>query len=82
MTWEQTARCPLCGVEHDSITGMNFAGKPKDGDVTVCIDCAEPLWLDKTAEGGLRAPTPAERAELLGVDLVAFIRKQLSEVER
>jgi predicted amidophosphoribosyltransferase len=65
--------CPCCGAKLDAATGGRLA--PRPGDVTICAYCAAPLVF---TEGGLRAPTDAERERMLVdqtvVDYIAALR--------
>jgi hypothetical protein len=54
--------CPYCGYSIDSAADVQASAmRPRPGDFSVCFGCAGVLVFD--AEGGLRLPTEAERAE-------------------
>jgi len=61
-------RCPVCGHLLDRTAGG--AERPKEGDVTVCVSCAEPLQfgagllLVRAEPKGLDEITRAEIAYL------------------
>lgn len=62
-----TTTCPFCGYRHDSVSVMNekkFA-MPKDGDVTICIECGHLSIFDLDNDGGLRKPTRKELGKLV-----------------
>lgn len=50
--------CPVCGKILDGASTMSSGGRPKGGDISVCIYCARVLVFTDTLE--LRKPTPAE----------------------
>jgi hypothetical protein len=55
--------CPYCGYHFDAVgTAEGGPGAPVEGDVTVCLNCAEVLTFE--AADGLRKLTPEEQAAL------------------
>jgi hypothetical protein len=57
-------RCLNCGHEVDTADSLSTPNAPpSEGDVCVCIKCAEPMIF--TADLSFRWPTPEERAEIL-----------------
>jgi hypothetical protein len=63
--FEEKTPCPSCGYGFDVSSAIDGSGvAPTEGDVTICIQCAEIAVF--TEEGrGLRVPTVTERAEAL-----------------
>jgi phage FluMu protein Com len=55
-------RCPYCQTVLTAASSFIDTVAPSEGDITVCINCAEPLIF--TADGGIRPPTEAELAEI------------------
>lgn len=60
------ANCPHCRTWLDGVTPMHRKGKgrskPKRGDITICIYCAE--WCEFTAGGRLVIPSDEKLAEI------------------
>jgi hypothetical protein len=58
-------RCLNCGHEVDAADSLATpnASRPSEGDVCVCIKCAEAMIFN--ADLSFRWPTPEERAEIL-----------------
>lgn len=64
--------CPICFHELDSATDIVGNDKPKPGDLSVCLYCAELLVFDDALRhvsldenGGLESLEPEERRLLL-----------------
>jgi len=73
-------RCPSCATPLDGATSVGHGHRPNAGDVTVCIYCGAILIF--TARGGLRPPTPDERAELAADPTVQRAVKAVAVVHR
>lgn len=73
--------CPHCGTLMDSSTTSQFqAYMPKDGDLSLCVQCLEPATFVVGPLGvALRKSTPDELAEF-EVDH-AHVRRALAEVK-
>jgi hypothetical protein len=53
--------CPSCGHEHEFCSPVTGDRLPKDGDVSVCIDClAVNIFCNSQGTLSLRKPTPEE----------------------
>ena len=76
MDYPTDVTCPKCGYHFDIATPVGHNAPPKDGDVSVCINCAEVM----TFEGGkLRPLTDTERAELDANPIAsAYVNKLVS----
>jgi hypothetical protein len=78
--WRTTTRlppsaCPGCGRVHDAATGtVNRA--PRDGSISVCIACGAVAIFEA---GRLRAPTPAEAAEVANDPRVLMMQRGVRE---
>jgi len=45
-TRTEPSRCPYCGQVMDTHSSVGEDIRPKPGDITICINCAEILQLD------------------------------------
>ena len=61
-------RCPGCLYGCDSASGVTTSAEPADGDVSVCLNCGAVSLFDRSADTGLRSPTPAELVDLMADD--------------
>jgi hypothetical protein len=58
--------CPHCGKLNDRQTMLGGNGAPKDGDASICVQCAQWSVFELTAFGMIqRMPTPTEAASLM-----------------
>jgi hypothetical protein len=65
--------CPYCGKKMDRSTEtLRTGGKPKAGDVTVCIYCVKVCVFTK--ELGLRKPTFEERLQFTKDPLITNLQ--------
>ena len=46
MTELPASECVYCGARHDAASAVGDVGRPKPGDVTVCIKCGGLLAFD------------------------------------
>ena len=54
--------CPYCGAVHDAVSAVGEEPcTPEQGDVAICIECAEPSVFDG---GRRRKPTEDELEEM------------------
>lgn len=64
MTHAWQATCPFCGATHNMASNATRTEEgpiqPRNGDLTLCINCGEWAFFDQNAKGGLRKPTDAE----------------------
>ncbi len=58
--------CTACGYRFEAATGFRHQRVPKDGDVSICIECANVDIFQIAADGtiSLRKPTPDEQVTL------------------
>jgi hypothetical protein len=61
---QHPTQCPTCGRVNPLATDMREDSAPNEGDVSVCWGCGTPAIFDRRSEGGLRAPTKQEQAEI------------------
>lgn len=71
MNWNLS--CPHCGAVHECHSDpLNKDAVPKDGDISVCIDCGEFSIFD-LRERCLRLPTDEEMHDLdTNIDVALF----------
>jgi hypothetical protein len=62
--YERTTTCPYCGKVNTGLGNLHDEGRPKDGNVALCIDCGQWAVIEGAAPGGLRKPTTEEQHEL------------------
>lgn len=84
------AACWRCGYTFDLHTHMDSTGGPEtleavrgtpvEGDVSICVECGA-LGVF-TAGGGLRRPSEAEQAELIGDAQVVQVSRFLEGTRR
>jgi hypothetical protein len=76
------ALCPECGEQVDDATGiMGAKGRPKPGDLALCIRCSTPaFYVDNGETLGLRQPTDAEKVELSEDEEVQRARTMIQRV--
>lgn len=55
-------RCPKCGHLCNAATSIGHENSPKEGAITVCIECATVLIFDERLT--MRTPTEAEWEEI------------------
>lgn len=73
-------RCPHCGGPADVADGQDPASRPGHGSVGVCAYCSGIQIFEQSRLGlFLRAPTPAELAELEADPKVKRVRAALAE---
>jgi hypothetical protein len=72
----ETTNCPYCGYKLDACTAITGEHVPKEGDITICLKCQEPLMIvdDK---GSVRKPTTDESAMIAGDLRIAYVRGML-----
>lgn len=51
-------RCPYCNYQKDKATQLRYqdqdAELPSDGDLSICMNCAEVCAFDSSSKGGMR----------------------------
>ncbi len=78
--FEEKTPCPSCGYGFDMSSAVDGSNDPPvEGDVTVCISCADVAVFTATADRGLtlRAPTPEEKEEALTMPEVVHAKLAL-----
>lgn len=71
--------CPFCGHTLDAASGADGSDDaPTEGDATVCIQCAEVLFI--RADLTLRVPEPGELITMLFKD--PAWAQQISDLQR
>lgn len=70
-------RCWNCGFENDRVTSANpreALTEPRNGDITMCIECGEFAIFDSSFPDGVRKPNPAENFEMKRSKELAFVK--------
>jgi len=65
--------CPICKEPLDSVTSLEQAVQPKDGDATVCMYCNSVLVFTNAEKNTVRLAT---KEDLKGVDFVELKQRQ------
>ena len=78
-------RCPYCDGALDAASHMSEAVRPKPGDLSVCLYCAQPLVFDAFLIPGKPAPGEVEAifvADPAFADEVRQIQRAIRSVDR
>lgn len=81
-TYDFDIICPFCGKHNDLAAEMGAKRRgtpPNDGDVLLCVGCAEFSMVDHSRQFNLRQPNEAEFTELQNSEY-QIIRHTLKEL--
>lgn len=73
-------RCPWCKRVNEMASNLFTAGKPKDGDVSVCAGCHKPAIF--TQRLALRKPTSRELPALVNNKRLSVLTKALDTIRK
>lgn len=81
-TYLRATVCPYCGKCNTSATQTMSGQVPKDGDVSICVQCAHCGIFDSPTTGGVRRTTAKEAAEIATNDRISRLRLALLAVKQ
>lgn len=62
--------CPHCGRVNDCQSDVGGTSVPKDGDVSLCFNCAGLGIYDSSRPGGVYIPDPTEMVALMADEAI------------